>query len=134
VGQDHGPLDNILKLANIAGPLVAHQALHRSLRHAVDPLSKFPRESLKKKHDKFWDIGPTVSQWGHLQGKDIQAVEQVGAEASGLYGFVEVTVGRRDHPHVNAYRPAAADGFELLLLQNAEELNLSLQRKLAHLI
>jgi hypothetical protein len=129
VGQNHSPFDDVLQLANISGPPIAHQQVDGSLRQSVDPLSEFVRESFKEEHRKFGDIGLTVSQWGHLKWKDIQAVEQVGAEASALYRFTEIAVGRGDHAHINAHGPAAAYGLELVLLKNAEELNLSLPRK-----
>jgi hypothetical protein len=29
VGQDHGPLEDVTELANIARPRIAHQAVHR---------------------------------------------------------------------------------------------------------
>src|SRR5258708_24982542 len=127
VRQHHGPLDDVLEFANISGPPIVHQQVHRSLRHSVDPLLNFLRESFKEEHHKFGDIRPAVSQWWHVKRKDVQTVEQVGAELSGLYGFTEVAIGRGDNAHISAYGPAAADGLALPLLKDSEELYLSLQ-------
>src|SRR5215831_9579805 len=76
VGQYHGPLDDVLELANVPGPPIAHQLVHRSLRHRVNPLSKFLRKSFKKEYREFGDVRLAVSQWGHVKWKDIHAVEE----------------------------------------------------------
>ena len=55
-----------------------------------------------------------------------KTIEKVGAEAAGLDGLPQVSVGRGNHAHVHVQRTAAADRLKLLFLQNAQELYLCL--------
>src|SRR5205823_11554497 len=41
LGEQHRALDGVAQLADIAGPAVTLQALHRPWRHAFDPFAKF---------------------------------------------------------------------------------------------
>src|SRR6266446_3814485 len=48
--------------------------------------------------------------------------------------LVEVAIRRRDDAHVDAPRPRAAEPLEFLLLKDAEELRLELERDVADLV
>jgi hypothetical protein len=89
---------------------------------------------LKKEHRKFGDVQSAVSQRGHFKREDVKAIEQVGAEMSSHHSLSEIAICSSDYSHVNAHWPAAADALELVLLKNAEELDLSLQRQFADFI
>ena len=47
---------------------------------------------------------------------------------------LEVPVGRRDDAHVDPLRARAADALELLLLEDAQQLRLQLERDVADLV
>jgi hypothetical protein len=56
-------------------------------------------------------LGP-LSQRRQMDGKDLQAVQQIFTELALGYGFREGAIGRSDHPHV---------GFEVLIASYPHE-------------
>ena len=75
-----------------------------------------------------------LAQRRHHQLDDVEAEEQVLAEAAGLHLGVEVAVGGGDHPHVGDAGPVLADALEPLLLEEAQQPCLEAGRELADLI
>ncbi len=71
---------------------------------------------------------------GSLDGKDVEAVVEVGAESSLVYGLLEVPVGRRDDPDVHPERAGPSDPIELPLLEDPQESGLYLEGGCADLI
>ena len=71
---------------------------------------------------------------GTEHGHDVQAVEEVLAEAPGRDLGLDVPVGRRQHAHVDLDRLLAADALELPLLQHAQQLELQRRRHVADLV
>jgi hypothetical protein len=71
---------------------------------------------------------------GRGEREDVQPIVQIGAETAGRDCIGEVQVGRGDDAYVDAVRARAADAFELLLLQHAQQLRLQLEGKVAHLV
>src|SRR3989338_14892 len=55
LGQQHGPLDRVLELTDVAGPVVAHQQLLRVSVKSIDPFlqlgSESPDERAGERHD-----------------------------------------------------------------------------------
>src|SRR5512143_1131530 len=127
--EDRRPLNHVLKLADIAGPVVARQPLHARLAEAVEalgpPLGKCGQEEGHEERN----VPAALPQRRHPNRKDVQAVEQVRAEGSGADGFLEVAVARGEDPDVDPHGAAAADRLKFLLLQDPEELDLRLQRQ-----
>jgi hypothetical protein len=67
-------------------------------------------------------------------GEDVQAVEEVGAEAAlGHFGR-QVAVGRGDDAHVDLDRLGRTDGDDLAFLKRAQQLGLQRQRHLGDLV
>src|SRR6185503_6019941 len=66
--------------------------------------------------------------------EDVQAIEQVRTESPFRNLLLEIAVRRGDEPDVHFHRPSAADALELLLLQDAQQLHLRIERQLAHFI
>jgi len=68
-------------------------------------------------------LGP-LSEGGNGDRHDIEAVEQVRAEAALLDQALQGLVGGGDQPHVHSERPVAADGVHRSLLEHAQQLDL----------
>ena len=71
---------------------------------------------------------------GTDDGDDVEAVEEVLAEALLAHEGGEVLVGGGDDAHVHPDGPRAADALELALLQHAQELRLGHRREVADLV
>ena len=74
------------------------------------------------------------AQRRHVDRKDVQAVEQIGAKLSVADRLIEVAIRGGDHADAHAHRPAAADRFELLLLKDAQQLDLRVERQLTDFV
>ncbi len=65
---------------------------------------------------------------------DVDAEEEILAEAALLDGRLEIAVGRGHEPHVERHLAIRADRAHHALLQRAQELRLQRQRQLADLV
>jgi len=78
--QNHGALNKIFQLTDVAGPIPAHEGIHGFPGDAGDglphPAAKTREKILYEKRDVFAAI---VKGW-HFDGKDIEPIEEVLAE------------------------------------------------------
>src|SRR5690606_10478825 len=65
---------------------------------------------------------------------DVQAIEEVLAEAARVDFLLQVAIGGGNHAHVHLDGLATADALELLFLQDAQQLHLKLRTDLANLV
>src|SRR5262249_10318443 len=84
--------------------------------------------------DEQRNVAPSLAQRRQTDADDVQSVEEVFAERAARDELLEIPVGRRDEPHVDADRRDAADALDLALLKCAEELDLHLDGDLADLV
>ena len=71
---------------------------------------------------------------GTLDREDGEAVVEVLAKALLAHGLEQVAIGRGNDPDIDPDRRRAADPIELALLEDAEQLDLSLERQFADLV
>ena len=67
---------------------------------------------------------PALTQAGHVQREDAEAVVEVFAEAAGFDQGFEVLVGSGDDAHVDGDGLGAAETFEFTVLEDAEQAHL----------
>ena len=60
------------------------------------------------------DVLQALAQRRHAHGKDIEAIEEIGAERLRLDQSREIAVGRRDQPRLRAQGAGAAQPLELV--------------------
>ena len=70
------------------------------------------------------DVLPPLAQRRHAHGKDMQAIEEIGAELLRLDHGREIAVGRGDQARIRAQGAGATQPFELALLQHPQQLRL----------
>src|SRR5580704_634602 len=70
----------------------------------------------------------------YLQGKDVQAVEQVAAEGARCDRGLDVAIGGGDHAHIGANQSSSSETLKFMLLQDAQKSHLSLGRKFSDLV
>src|SRR5207244_3364165 len=76
---------------------------------------------------------PLAQDW-HLDGEDVQPVEEIAPKCTRPHGGVQVTIRRRDQPYIDPDRPVSADTLELALLENPQQGELRVRRKIADLV
>ena len=86
----------------------------------------------ERAHERLDVLGPLAKR-RDADGDDVQAIEEVFAEAPGLHVGGEVAVGRGDEAHVDRLG-APAHLLHLARLQRAQDLRLDRQRQLADLV
>jgi len=126
-------VDQVFQLAHVARPIVGHQAF-RGL--ALDDL---PRQALARRLgeeglDQFGDVLEPFAQRRQAQRHDVQAVEQILAEAALAGQLGQVLMGRGDDAHIGLARHPAADGGVFPFLQHAQQTGLGLQRHVADFV
>ena len=90
----------------------------------------FPNEE----RDQIFEIIKAFAQRRQKDRHDVQAIKQVFAKIIFFDHFLKIAVGRRDHARVRRDFAIAADGYELSLLQHAEQLHLHIGFEFADLI
>src|SRR5215207_11452990 len=80
------------------------------------------------------NIFPPLTQRRQSDGKDIEAIVQVGAKLAFAHGIFEVAVSGSDYAYVNFNRMTSSYSFKLTFLQHAQELGLHVQRELTDLV
>ena len=90
----------VLELADVAGPVIAHQHVDRRRRDALDVLAVLARELLEEVVGQQQDVGLPLAQRRHEDREDVQPVVQVLAERPAGDRLLEVLVGGRDQADV----------------------------------
>ncbi len=134
VGQNHRPLDDIAKFADVARPGVVSKRLHRLTRHVLDDLAELPAKLLDEGPDERRNVLPTVAQRRNPNGKHLQPEKQVLAEPILAHRLTEVAIGGRNQSDIDLQSSAAAQSLEGAILQNPQQFGLQLERQLADLV
>ena len=80
------------------------------------------------------DVLGALAQGRKLDRKNIQAVVQILPKPAVTHRLLRRSIGRSDHPHVGFLRLRGADPREQARLENAEKLDLQIERHLGHLV
>src|SRR5437016_3313637 len=133
-GKDHRALDQVRELADVPGPRVPTERVQRLARDDLDPAVHGTREPLDEgAHQGGNVLGPLAERRG-LDREHVQPVVEIVPEPLLLHHPKEVAVRRGDEADVDLDRLRTADPLELLLLQDAQQLRLELERDLADLV
>src|SRR6202030_4654277 len=84
--------------------------------------------------NKQWYVLAPVAQRRQMQRTHVQAVAQITAEFFFFDATNQIAIGGGDQPHVHPDRLRASQALELLILQNAQQLGLQLQRNVSNLV
>src|SRR5205085_2412528 len=128
------PLDDVLKLAHVAGPGVAEQTLVGRLRDAARRALVLARVVLEEEFcEELYVIAPLAQgRYVNRDGRD--AVEQIVAEQAVADGVRRESVGRGDEAEVNGVGLLRAELAVAALLKDAQELRLKLHGHLGDLV
>ena len=131
--QDH-PFDEVLQFPDIPGPGIGEEAIPDLGCDPFDPAREFPVEFFDEIVGQGGDVLGPLPQRRDVDGKDVQAVEEILPELSLLHRLQEVPVRGRDEAHVHRDGLESAHPLEALVLDRLEELCLHLPRDLADLV
>ncbi len=104
--------------------MVLLEKLHGLGRQAVDAAIELAVHAPQEVVHQQRDVVDPLAERRNADREDVQAVEQVLAEAARRGQRFQVLVGRGDEPHVGVDRGVAAHAFELSFLQQPQQLRL----------
>src|SRR5213082_3134331 len=121
---EHRALDHVTQLANVAGPGIRQQQLAgrgADLSHGATVLGiENPEEVLGEEHDVF----PPLAQWWDVEHDHGEPEIEIRPESFALHLPLEITVGRRDDPHVDLALADAAHPPNRAVFDGAQQLSL----------
>src|SRR5271170_3477213 len=126
--------NHVLQFANITRPRVRLKQLETLFVHRLKALSCFPCETINEVLNQQGNVFSSFAQRRHLDWKDVEPVKQVAPEGAGGDGSVQIAVRGGDHPDIGSDGSSRADTFKFPFLQNSQEGDLGLGRKLSDLV
>ncbi len=126
-GQNDRPLNYILQLAHVAGPIVALQFLHVQLGEARTSNSKAAGGLFDKVFGKLPDIFETLAQRRDLDWEDAETIIQVEAEPACFGLSQEVAIRCRYETDFYCSGALVSHPLKLAFLQDAQKLALEVQ-------
>ena len=120
-GHEHRPLDEVLKFANIAGPVMSQQAIDNGFRYKIDFFFEGLTVVVDKVRDQLDDVFLAVTQGGHGNVNDVEAIIEVQPEFFFFDCLGEIDIGSRDHPDINFEGFGAPDPEDFTVLQHPQQ-------------
>ncbi len=132
--DDAGSLDHVTQLTNIARPAVIEQRRTGLLAEAASRTSVLLDETRQKAVRQGQNVFAALTQGWQIQGDHVQAVQQILTETSAAHHVLKVEVGGGQDAHVGTSSHRVADALVFLVLNEAQQLGLQRQRKVADLV
>jgi hypothetical protein len=131
--QNQGALDHVFQLAHIARPGMGAQPGFGTGGKSCRPICRRRkmRQCLARQGH---DVVRPLAQRGDFERKNVEAVEQVFAEPSGLDFGGHVPVGGGQNADVERHRLLAADPLHFTLLQHPQQFGLQTQRHFGNFV
>jgi len=135
VADNYRSLDDVLQFANVTRPRVRLKQFQAPFVYPANVLSRFPpRVTIDQVLNQHRNIFPSFPQRRHFDGKNVEAVKRslrnvpaaIAACKSRLVAAIIRTFVRID--------PVPTDTFEFMFLQNTQQSDLGLGRKLSDFI
>src|ERR1700730_17026379 len=132
--QDGRALERVVKLADVARPLVAQQHLPRFWRKTRGRAPRRSAEFLQERVGQKRDVATALAQGRNVDIEDLQPIKQILPEASLSDSPLQITIARGNHADIGLDQACATESPELPLLQDTKQLRLGHRAHLAHFV
>src|SRR6185312_4733234 len=132
--NDHGALDDITQLANVARPRVRLQQRARRVVHTFDRHAVLPAEFANEVSGQQRDIVGPLAQWRQRDLEYVEAVEQVLAKKPVADRGRNRPIRCRQHANVEMNFLASAKPARVAVFENAQKLWLERHRHFRDLV
>ena len=122
------------QLPHVARPPVLREDVERFRAQVDVGLAEALGRLAQEERAQVRDLLAALAQRRHVDADDAQPVVQILAELAFGDALLEVGVGGGEHPHVDALRPRLADRHDLVLLEEAQQLRLDVERQVADFV
>ena len=133
-GENHGALNHVLELPDVAGPLPSAQGVEDVRRNRRNGAAEAVCVARHEVSSQRGDILRPFAKRRQADRKHAEPVVQVAPERPLVDHRVEVAVGGGNDADVDASGERAAETFELPFLQHAQQLGLELERHVADFV
>src|SRR5262249_18770871 len=127
-------LEHALKLAQIPRPGIALQKGDGLGSGVRDLLAQFRAEASEEMLDQQRDILGSLAQRRQANRDDVEAVVEVAAKLAVRHEYFQIAVRGGENSYIGLDGLVAADPFEPLVLQHAQQLRLRERRHVGDLI
>src|SRR5450830_1067791 len=125
---------HVAQLADIARPTVVEQRLASFIAEAPRRSGVFLDEASEEAVGQGQDVFAAFAQRRQVQGDDVEAVQQVFAEAAVAHHVFEIQVGGRKDAYIGAPGDRVAYALVFLVLDKTQQLGLQGEGKIADLV
>src|SRR5437879_7158002 len=132
--DDDSTLYGIFQFADVARPVVLHQASERSRRDSLDAATAFLRIARNEIFGEGLDVFSVLAERWHGDGDDIKTVEEVRSELLLAHRLLQVFVAGRQEADVQLDGSRATDAGKFAFLKYAQQLGLERKREFSHFI
>src|SRR6185503_14016628 len=122
------------ELADVAWPMARDEQLDGLGRIDLAFLAALRRDLPQEVLDEQRNVLAALAQRRQMNVDDVEAVVEVLAERALDHQILEILMRGRDHARIDLDRLRAADGPHLLLLKDAQQLDLEPHRHVADLV
>ena len=113
---------------------MAGQAFDAPSAETLNRLPDSSRKPSREESDEQSNIRRAFAERGDVNRKNLQTVQEICAKLTLADGLIQVSIRGRDDADVDADRLAASDRFELLLLEDAQQLHLCVEGQLSDFV
>src|SRR6202171_4228330 len=131
---DGRALERVVKLADVARPLVAQQHLPRLRRETRGRAPRRSVEFLQECIGQKRDVATALAQGRNADIEDLQPIKQILPEAAVRDRRLQITVARSNHADIRLDGPRATESLKLPLLQDTKQLRLGRAAHFAHFV
>src|SRR5258707_6520606 len=134
VAHDYRSLDDVLQFANVTRPGVRLKQFQALFVYPADALSCFARITIDEVLNEHRNIFLPFPQRRNLDRKNVKPVTEATPERARSDGRLQIAVSSSDHPNIRSDGSSSTNTLELVFLQNAQQSDLGLGRKLSDFI
>src|SRR5438067_3158839 len=132
--QHHRALNHVFQFADVARPSVIHQRTQGLGSDVFDRLAVLQGEFLDEIFHQQRNVFLAFAQRRQIHGDDVEAIEEILAEATFFDALLQIHVGGSDDAHIYLNLADATQMHELAVLEHSQDLGLSFQIHGADLI
>ena len=132
--QNHGALEEVFELADVAWPWPAAERLHGLVGNGLDDSCPYGGCVCDKMANEHGDIARAVTQRRGKDRENLEPIKEIAAKL--LFGdhLCQIAIGGGDQANIDVDGAGATEALDFPFLQSAQKLGLQVEREFADFI
>ena len=126
VAEDDGALHQVAQLVHVAGKGIALKQRLCCGMNRVHVFAEFRGIEAQEVESQEQYVITAIAQWWHMDGKDIEAKEEILTEAAVPLQLIEILICRGDQAHIDGDFPGSTNATDSSSFEGAQQLALGL--------